>query len=108
MIRPMMKGNVPDSTPALDQPMPLSRGDTGLDAGRDVVPFLGRRHLGTVRQALRFEDADRPLRAALPLADALARIVDVAVDVAAGQLHRRLRAALERDVDQLEVGGLLD
>ena len=80
----------------------------GLDAGRDVAPALGRRDLRSGRQALGVEDAERPLRAALPLADALARIVDVAVDMAAGELHRRLGAALERHVDHLQARRLLD
>ncbi len=79
-----------------------------LLAGRDVVPALRRRHLRTVRQALRVEHAERPLSAALPLADTFARIVDVAVDMTAGELDRGLRAALEGDVDELDVGGLAD
>src|SRR5260370_23776364 len=61
----------------------LRDGKPRLDAGRDVVPILCRRHLGAVRQALWAEGADRALRAALPLADAFARSVHMAVDMTA-------------------------
>ena len=37
MIRPVMNGNVPDSTPALDQPMPLSRLETTTAAPNTPV-----------------------------------------------------------------------
>ena len=47
-------------------------------------------------------------RARLPLADILVRIVDVGVDVTAGELHGRLAAALERHVDELGAGRVLD
>src|SRR6185437_3138755 len=53
--------------------------EPGLDTGRDVAPALGRRDLRAGGQALGVEHAEGPLGAAFPLADALARIVDVAV-----------------------------
>ena len=79
----------------------LRDGEPLLDAGRDVGPALVGGDLRAVRQALRAERAERALRAALPLPDALAGIVDVRIDMAAGQLHRDLGAALEGDVGDL-------
>src|SRR6185437_6595450 len=79
-----------------------------LDTGGNVAPAFGRGDLGPRRQSLRAEDAERPLRAAAPLSEALARIVHVGIDVAAGELHRGFRAALEGDIGQLDVPDLLD
>src|SRR5712664_1584893 len=77
--------------------------ETGFDAGRDVVPILRCRHLRSVRQTLRAERAKRALGAAFPLPDAFAGIVDVGVDMAAGQLHRSFSAALEGNVGELHL-----
>jgi hypothetical protein len=46
--------------------------------------------------------------AGAPLGHRLDRVVDGGVDVLAHQLHRHLAAALERHVDELGAGGLLD
>jgi hypothetical protein len=57
---------------------------------------------------LRAECAQRALRAAAPLPKAFARVIDVRVDVATGELHGRLGAALERNVGELHICGLFD
>ena len=79
-----------------------------LDAGRNVAPAFGRGDLGALRQPLRAEDAERALRTAAPLTKAFAGIVDMGIEVPAGELHGGLGAALEGDVGQLDVAGLLD
>src|SRR5512140_1616195 len=76
-------------------------------AGRDVRPAGRGRHLAA-REAMRIEDAHRALRARLPLADALARVVGVRVDVAARELRRRLAATLVWNERRLHVRHLLD
>src|ERR1700710_1437297 len=81
--------------------------ETGFDARRDVVPVLRCRHLRSVRQTLRAKRAQRALRAAFPLPDAFAGIVDVGVDMAAGQLHRSFSAALEGNVGELHLRRLV-
>src|SRR5918995_6388148 len=79
-----------------------------LLAGRDVAPALGRGHLRALRHPLLREDAQRLHLSGLPMADALARIVRVGLDVSAGELHRCLAAALERHVDEPGARILLD
>src|SRR6185312_15783740 len=79
--------------------------DARILARRHIRPRLGGRDLGARRERLRREHAQRAHLARLPLADALARVVGVGIDVAAGELHRRLAAALERHVEELCAGG---
>src|SRR4051812_1141166 len=61
--------------------------ETLLDAGRNVAPAFGRGDLGALRQPLRAENAKRPLRSTAPLPETFAGIVDVGVEVSAGELH---------------------
>src|ERR1700688_4984373 len=79
-----------------------------LDAGRNVAPAFGRGDLRSLRQSLRAEGAERTLRAAAPLSEAFAGIVDMGADVPARQLHRGLGAALEGNVGEFHLRGLLD
>src|SRR5262249_14672260 len=69
-----------------------------FDAGGNVVPALRCGDVPTFRQLLPAEGAQRALRAAAPLPKAFAGIVDMGVDVTAGELYGRLGAALERNV----------
>src|SRR3954453_20168946 len=82
--------------------------EAGFDAGWNIMPVLGLRDLRSIGKPLRAEGAQRTLGAAFPLPDTFARIVDMGVDMAAGQLHRGLGAALERNVGELQVGCLVD
>src|ERR1700682_287980 len=82
--------------------------EAGLNAGRNIVPVLGLRDLRTVGKSLRAEGAKRALGAALPLPNAFAGIVDVGVDMAAGQLHGRFGAALEGNVGERHLRRLVD
>src|ERR1700730_7300803 len=82
--------------------------EAGFDAGRNNLPVLRFRDLRSIRKTPRAEGAKRALGAALPLPDALAGIVDVGVDMAAGQLHRGFGAALERNVGELHLRRLVD
>src|SRR3954466_3227436 len=79
-----------------------------LGARGNVVPSLRRADLRALGEALRVEEAERPLRAGLPLAQALAGVVGVGSHVAARELHCGFRPALERDVRELHAGHLLD
>src|SRR5438445_1539486 len=82
--------------------------ETGFNAGRDIMPVLGFRNLGTIWKTLRAEGAKRTLGAAFPLPDAFAGIVHMGVDMAAGQLHGGFGTALERNVGELHRRGLVD
>src|SRR5216683_939178 len=82
--------------------------EAGFNASRDIVPVLRCRHLRSIRKTLRAEGAKRTLGAALPLPDALTGIVDVRVDMAAGQLHRGFGAAFKGNVGELHLRRLVD
>src|SRR6202171_2474774 len=82
--------------------------EAGFDAGWNIVPVLRLRHFGPVGKAFRAEGAKRALGAALPLPDAFAGIIDVGVDMAAGQLHRGFGAAFEGNVGEFHLRRLVD
>ncbi|CAI8727692.1 hypothetical protein EMIT0P44_130071 [Pseudomonas sp. IT-P44] len=78
-----------------------------LVTGRHVGPgFVAGDFLG-VAHAFFTEHAQRLDLITAPLADAFAGVVDVGGDVFAGQLGRGFAAALERDVHQFAVCGLV-
>src|ERR1700736_3297003 len=86
IVRGLLRGDLarqPDRARLLE----LRNVETGFDAGRDIVPVLRLRNLRSVRKTLRGEGAKRALGAALPMPNAFAGVVDVRVDMAAGQLR---------------------
>src|SRR6266851_4453759 len=105
--RGLLRGNLarqPDRARLLE----LRNVEAGFNAGRNIVPVLRCRHLRSVRKTLRAEGAKRALGAALPLPDAFAGIVDVGIDMAAGQLHGSFSAALEGNIGELHLRRLVD
>ncbi len=72
------------------------------------MPVLRLRYLRSIRQTLRAEGAKRALGAALPLPDAFAGIVDVRIDMTAGQLYGSFSAALEGNVGEFHLCRLVD
>src|ERR1700738_2835932 len=105
--RGLLRGNLarqPDRAGLLE----LRNVEAGFNASRNVVPVLRLGNLRAVRKALRAEGAKRALGAALPLPNAFAGIVDVGIDVAAGQLHRSFGAALKGNIGDLHLRRLVD
>src|SRR5947209_708220 len=103
----LLRGDLPRQ-PNRARLLKLRDVEAAFNAGRNIMPVLALRDLRPVRKALRAEGAQRTLGAALPLPDAFARIVDMGIDMAAGQLHRGLGAALERNVGEFHVRRLVD
>src|SRR5262249_9737078 len=94
----------PDRAPLLE----FRDVQTGFDAGGNVIPAFRCGDVRALRQSLRAEGTQRALCATAPLPKAFVRIVDVRIDVPAGELHGRLGAALERNISEFHICSLFD
>ena len=96
MMSPMMNGKVPDSTPAADQPMPLSRLETAT--ARPNAPVMSRRRrfqAAVARSSTPLVSWRQPAFLGGDLAGALDVLLDELAEGVAGQEGVGLRGALD-------------